>query len=284
MARRARIWSRLAPSPAQLKWKSFSKPAPAPACLQIELSGGRPTAFRFTLDCRHRACRHVRGGPERAQPAGRRRSSSRASPARPALPRSSLWGAKIRFLLQTAPFLLSIPSFGTPHAECGDVQRTLACAPAGTSRSGTPLRGERLLAWTPQLRSCSFYSSSSCPPLLSVACSFGQRSRTGKRTGRCRRGSVSGAGQGSDASPIAPWGAFGRLHAATPFRPRRRPVGCQNSGRRRRKQRFAGGTRFLGTPTRAGRDERGRSRHEGDLQEVEGRWENLSPSATDRRS
>ena len=121
-------------------------------------------------------------------------------------PGRALWGGKIRFLLQTAPFSLSIPSFGTPHAECGDVQRPLACAPAGTSRSGTPLRGERLLAWTPQLRSCSFYSSSSCPPLLSVVCSSGQRSRTGKRTGRCRRGSVSGAGQGSDASPIAPWG------------------------------------------------------------------------------
>jgi hypothetical protein len=71
----------------------------------------------------------------------------RCSPPRartPGAPLVRLWGAKIRFLLQTATFSLTIPSFGTSHAECGDVQRTLACAPAGTSRSGTPLRGERL--------------------------------------------------------------------------------------------------------------------------------------------
>ena len=199
-------------------------------------------------------------------------------------PGRALWGGKIRFLLQTAPFSLSIPSFGTPHAECGDVQRPLACAPAGTSRSGTPLRGERLLAWTPQLRSCSFYSSSSCPPLLSVVCSSGQRSRTGKRTGRCRRGSVSGAGQGSDASPIAPWG----VHSADcTQQPLSDLVGAQWGVKTR--VGVAGNSdlqaeRDFWHPTRAGRGERRRSRHEGDLQEVEGRWENLSPSATDRRS
>jgi hypothetical protein len=63
-------------------------------------------------------------------------------------------------------------------------------------------RGKLLLGCIPRLRSFSAWWSS-CPPCLSVACSSGRHERMGKKTGCCRRGSVSVAGRGSGAS-LAP--------------------------------------------------------------------------------
>jgi len=86
------------------------------------------------------------------------------------------------------------------------VGQAACCSCRLFGRSGKPLRRELLLGCIPRLRSFSALWSS-CPRCLSVACSSGRRERMGKKTGRCRRGSVSVAGRGSGASLEPVWRA-----------------------------------------------------------------------------